>query len=507
VSERTAVRWRALSPSGALLAAPVLTAALLIALVLPAVPPTAAEPPEHVFADAFVTWIYPRPEIDAQPIGYYRAGSRAKRTAAAPVRGAGCPGRFVAVEPAGYVCLGPHASLTQTRYAASLASLAPSPGPFPFAYALSMGSPAYRRLPTSNEVRRREAKFGPAGARALPPHWRGHEELVGGQHASASPLPGFLQEGGSASRLPEDRLLRREIPFGSMVAVTSAFSHEGRAYLQSADGTILPAERFLPFRRSDFAGVELGEAVGLPLAWARRELTVYDDTCLDEAPPLATDGRLGPIGAAPAACLTASAERVSLRTALALSGRQQKRGRTTFVETQDGRWLQKDQLFVAERPDESVSTRDKWIHFSIGRGTLIAFEGERPVFATLASPGIGGRPRQGGNALVDRTTPLGTFRIQFKHRSDDMSPEQTEHRAFFIADVPHAMFFEAPFAIHVAYWHESFGEPMSAGCINVSPRDGARLFEWTDPPLPSGWHGVGAGAPFGPGTWVRVTSE
>jgi hypothetical protein len=289
--------------------------------------------------------------------------------------------------------------------------------------------------------------------------------------------------------------------------VTSSFSHEGREYLQSADGTILPAERFLPFRRSDFSGVELGGRARLPLAWARRELTLHDNTCVVEADPLARPGRFGPLGQVAAACLTPSADRVSLRTTLALSGRQRKSGRTIFVETQDGRWLQKDQLFVAEQPEESVSTRDKWIHFSIARGTLIAFEGERPVFATLASPGIGGRPRQGGDPLVDRTTPLGTFRIQFKHRSDDMSPEQTEHRAFFIADVPHAMFFKPPFAIHVAYWHESFGEPMSGGCINVSPRDGARLFDWTDPPLPAGWHGVGAGTPFGPGTWVRISSD
>jgi len=88
-----------------------------------------------------------------------------------------------------------------------------------------------------------------------------------------------------------------------------------------------------------------------------------------------------------------------------------------------------------------------------------------------------------------------------------MSPEQTEHRAFFIADVPHAMFFKPPFAIHVAYWHESFGEPMSGGCINVSPRDGARLFDWTEPAVPAGWHGVAAGGSFGPGTWVRISSD
>src|SRR5690606_34122452 len=121
-----------------------------------------------------------------------------------------------------------------------------------------------------------------------------------------------------------------------------------------------------------------------------------------------------------------------------------------------------------------------------------------------ASPGIGGVPARGADPLSTRTTPVGTYRIQFKHWTDDMSPEQTEHRDFWIADVPFAMYFKQPFAIHVAYWHESFGEPMSGGCINVSPKDGARLFAFSVPPLPAGWYGVGASKTFGYGTTVVI---
>ena len=35
-----------------------------------------------------------------------------------------------------------------------------------------------------------------------------------------------------------------------------------------------------------------------------------------------------------------------------------------------------------------------------------------------------------------------------------------------------------------------FGEPKSGGCVNVSPIDGKWLFEFTEPPIPDGWHGV-----------------
>jgi hypothetical protein len=61
-----------------------------------------------------------------------------------------------------------------------------------------------------------------------------------------------------------------------------------------------------------------------------------------------------------------------------------------------------------------------------------------------------------------------------------------------------------PFAIHVAYWHERFGEPMSGGCINVSPLDGAFLFDWTAPQLPPDWDAVLSGGAQGIGTIVRV---
>ncbi len=61
-----------------------------------------------------------------------------------------------------------------------------------------------------------------------------------------------------------------------------------------------------------------------------------------------------------------------------------------------------------------------------------------------------------------------------------------------------------PFALHAAYWHDRFGEPKSGGCVNLSPRDARRLFEWTDPVVPETWHGVRSGDARGAGTWVRV---
>jgi lipoprotein-anchoring transpeptidase ErfK/SrfK len=127
------------------------------------------------------------------------------------------------------------------------------------------------------------------------------------------------------------------------------------------------------------------------------------------------------------------------------------------------------------------------------------------VFATLVSPGAGGVPVRGKDPVKMSTTPLGTYRITFKHVASTMSPERGENRSFWIADVPYTQYFNAPFALHVAYWHEDFGKPMSAGCVNVSPRDGQHLFAWTEPVVPREWAGAGPTSLTGKGTFVVVT--
>ena len=156
------------------------------------------------------------------------------------------------------------------------------------------------------------------------------------------------------------------------------------------------------------------------------------------------------------------------------------------------------------RPPEGfpLAEGEKWIDVSVFRGTLVAYEGKRPVFATLISPGLRGYAREEGKPTRN-TTPIGAFRIEWKHLSTTMSPNP-EKMSYYLSEVPFTQFFHMPFALHAAYWHDRFGEPKSGGCVNLSPADSRFLFEWTNPKLPEGWHGVRSGGERGPGTWVRV---
>jgi lipoprotein-anchoring transpeptidase ErfK/SrfK len=75
---------------------------------------------------------------------------------------------------------------------------------------------------------------------------------------------------------------------------------------------------------------------------------------------------------------------------------------------------------------------------------------------------------------------------------------------FQLRDVPYIQYFESGYAIHAAYWHDVFGTPRSHGCVNLSPVDAHRLFLWTDPPVPPGWHAINTGEEMGEGTTVIV---
>jgi lipoprotein-anchoring transpeptidase ErfK/SrfK len=75
---------------------------------------------------------------------------------------------------------------------------------------------------------------------------------------------------------------------------------------------------------------------------------------------------------------------------------------------------------------------------------------------------------------------------------------------FQLRDVPYIQYFESGYALHAAYWHDVFGTPRSHGCVNLAPVDAHRIFLWTDPPVPEGWHAVNVSDEIGEGTTVII---
>lgn len=452
-----------------------------------------AEPSQaRIYSTGVVTWIWdaPRRGNPREHLGYVRLGTSVALKNAERVAGSGCAGGFVAVEPRGYVCLDRTATLDGSgRYLEGMRLVDGIDQPLPYRYALSNGAPMYRRLPTAEEWQKAERFLGKPGSFA-PLSWgnRGHEKLAEVRAVAASdPVPSFLADGGSIGSAHPLELVRRTIPLGSMLAFTKAFAYEGRTWLLSTDGTVVPADRVRPYRESTFHGTELGRGVALPIAWMRAVArTKYRR---------AADGSF-----------TATGERWPARSYVELASAEPERGYLLTKEA--GAYLAAEDATVVVARESlpiGVAEGEKWLLVSITQGTLVAYEGLRPVYATLISPGAGGLPTRGVSPVKTSSTPLGVYRVTFKHVAATMSPESGEDRSFWIADVPYTQYFDAPFALHVAYWHESFGEPMSAGCVNLSPIDGKRLFGWTDPAVPEGWNGAQSGGSLGKGTYVVVT--
>jgi lipoprotein-anchoring transpeptidase ErfK/SrfK len=127
---------------------------------------------------------------------------------------------------------------------------------------------------------------------------------------------------------------------------------------------------------------------------------------------------------------------------------------------------------------------ERWLDINVTKQTLVAYDGVRPVYATLISSGEAGL----GDPEHSTATKRGIFRIHTKHLSTTMASDEVGEE-FELRDVPYVQYFEDGYALHGAYWHDRFGVPKSHGCINLTPEDARRLFYFTGPEVPRGWHG------------------
>ena len=137
-------------------------------------------------------------------------------------------------------------------------------------------------------------------------------------------------------------------------------------------------------------------------------------------------------------------------------------------------------------PPRDLAPGEKWIDVNVKTQTLIAFEGDKAVFATAVSTGKEDKE----DKEKDHHTPPGTFRIREKHIAATMDGDVASDGPYSIEDVPWIMYFNGSYALHRAFWHNQFGRTKSHGCVNLAPQDAKAVFAWTEPKLPDGWHGV-----------------
>lgn len=135
---------------------------------------------------------------------------------------------------------------------------------------------------------------------------------------------------------------------------------------------------------------------------------------------------------------------------------------------------------------------EKWIEVSLSDQKTRAWEGSKLVMEFPISSGKWA------------PTPKGTFHIWYKTRNQTMQGGSKELGTYYnLPNVPHNMFFYQAYALHGAYWHNNFGQPMSHGCVNAPLASAAQIFDWAGPVVPLGQNVVRATAQ-NPGTRVSV---
>jgi hypothetical protein len=376
-------------------------------------------------------------DMAAATIGVLHAGARVARSVD-PVSRGGCEGGWYAIRPRGFVCAGVEATLDLNHPTLAAMALAPNTdAALPYTYARArLETPLFERDPQHPDAVREVGKLKRRAGMAVVGSWKAKDPS------------------GSEARL--------------------ALLTSGR-FVKAAD-----LEAAKP---SEFKGVELGKDNELPLAFVvKRGVRTF---------------RLNGNGAE-------KGDLLEYHSRLALSGRFRSLGSVKYwaVTPRAGEgelWVRHQDVTVVQKRasfPEFVKDDTRWLDVSTVTGTLLAYEGRKPLFVTLVSVARE-LPAGGGDTqpAVDmpRPIPLGTFSVKQKNLTYFGKDLSAFGESFEVLDAPWALELGSGQLLHGAYWHDRFGIEHGAGSLALSPADAARVFRFVGPDLPCGWHAAGAG--------------
>ena len=466
-------------------------------------------------------------------VGYLRHGARAPVHPEKHVK-PNCPEGWYELVAGGFVC-GRYATLDLNNPKVKLAPHDPDlegPLPYQYGYNTTNGAPLYRQVPSHEErlklepylnggtasstttiAPRRKKRGSNSDDRATESpasndvQVQNEESDAGGSilglalasaKTSEEPeVPWYMRDAGAGKPsvtlddLRGDGPVARRMVKGFYVALDRQFVSGGSTWWKTTSGLIAPADRlYVQKAPTDFKGVwlsspttaspapgESGLAPNPMLGWATYNTKKYT-----------IQGHKAVAG-----------DKVSRFTLLKLTGKNAVYGGVRYDETDDGWWLRVNEG-TRTKPGTmptDLAPGEKWVDVNLSTQTLIAYEGDKPAFATLVSTG------RKESKEKDYTTPQGTFRIREKHIAATMDGDVVSDGPYSIEDVPWIMYFNGSYALHGAFWHAAFGHVKSHGCVNLTPADARTMFNWTEPHVPEGWHGANATSEK-PGTRVVV---
>ncbi len=201
-----------------------------------------------------------------------------------------------------------------------------------------------------------------------------------------------------------------------------------------------------PATPSTFAGVILPETLPYPMAWA---LVNFVISRTPGAEPIDGDA------------VILRYTRLNLYTTVNIDGWE-------WYQIGIDQWVEQRNIarvLPVQRPAE-IDT-ERWVSIDLFEQVAIAYEGTRPVFATLVSSG-----------LADWPTNEGLFHVYVRYPRTVMSGAEGQEDFYYLEEVPWTMYFDDDIGLHGAYWHDGFGYRRSHGCVNLSITDSHWLYDW-----------------------------
>jgi hypothetical protein len=481
------------------------------------------------------TAVYAKPEGGKKILGYIRLGGKVPvDTAVVKDAGSKCSAGWYHLVDGGYVCA-KWGTLDLNNPQVKLGITPPALEdvlPYKYAFNTAHGTPLYRSVPSKEEMlkyepyleaakrakkkadreKEKEAAAASGGGSAPSEDAKQAEPTEDGTGDKAGALAkaeavGILDGDAGAPAAEEkpwwqqpsdkskplkiklsdleedsDSTIAKRMVKGFFVAVDKPFGWNGRSWYKTTGGLVAPSDRMVIIKAPTTQGIDFPEGVKQIGFITATKASKYDFD--------SDQKKISVNGAAPRF------------TAVGLTGATTTNKTIVYRQTTEGWWMKAIDGTITEqgpRPAD-LAPGEKWIDVNLTRKTMVALEGDKPIFATLISPG-----KKSSIKEKDHSTIQGTFRIREKHIAVTMDGDgkAASDLPYSIEDVPYVQYFEGSYALHAAFWHNNFGHEMSHGCVNLSPLDAKRVFFWSEPHLPRGWHAVWS-TPENRGTIVVV---
>ncbi len=466
---------------------------------------------------------------DVVRLGYMRQGGRAPVLSEAH-RKPNCPEGWYELLAGGFVC-GKYATLDLNHPRVKLAPHAPDlvgSLPYQYGYNITNGTPLYRTIPSRED----RIRFEPWLTKRATPKPRRVEDdsyttattdpdldagagvlnastttdpLGAGFEPVDAGVPWYLRDydGGKPTvtldELKGEGPMSRRMVKGFYLALDKEMKEGPTRWWKTTGGLLAPFDKIYVNKTgaSEFHGIWLQEPAavgagtpdgGAPTAPAAAPATAHsfggDSRALvgfvlwTHAHKYSFDEKKK----------ATQGEPVARFTIVRLTGETVTTGGYAYDETTEGWWLRGNEG-TKTKPGPAptdLAPNEKWVDVNLTNQTLVAFEGDKPVYATLVSTGR----RNLQIKEKDHPTVKGSFRIREKHIAATMDGDVASDGPYSIEDVPWIMYFSGSYALHGAFWHNNFGHTQSHGCVNLAPLDAKAIFGWTEPSLPEGWHGV-----------------